>query len=232
MQSHKPNRKMNKADMVYEILREGIINGQWRPGDRLYDNELAEQFGTSRNSVRQALSNLVESRLVEKGHWNGYWVRTPKWEEMAEAIDLRESLEFYVFQKLEKFPEDEFQEVLKLLEEQLNATKEALKSKHQVSLTIDMGFHEILYNAVAPYWLVDIMEELHAITDLQLNAHFKLFPEVSSISYKQHYGIFEKLKERDFEGIKPLLLEHLESYKKRAHEAYLRSLELKEKEDK
>ena len=62
-------RRTGRED-VYRRLREAIVDGELRPGERLRDGELAESLGTSATPVRHALTRLIEQGLVEM-HRNG-----------------------------------------------------------------------------------------------------------------------------------------------------------------
>ncbi|PRB18620.1 GntR family transcriptional regulator [Microbacterium sp. MYb62] len=53
------------SEDVYRRLREAIVTGELRPGERLRDYELAEDLGTSKTPVRHALDRLAEEGLVE-----------------------------------------------------------------------------------------------------------------------------------------------------------------------
>ena len=53
------------SEDVYRRLRDAIVNGELRPGERLRDYELAESLGTSKTPVRHALARLAEQGLVE-----------------------------------------------------------------------------------------------------------------------------------------------------------------------
>ncbi len=53
------------SDDVYSRLRDAIVNGELRPGERLRDYELADALGTSKTPVRHALDRLAEHGLVE-----------------------------------------------------------------------------------------------------------------------------------------------------------------------
>ncbi|MFF1539868.1 GntR family transcriptional regulator [Microbacterium sp. NPDC058269] len=53
------------SDDVYRRLRDAIVDGELRPGERLRDSELAEDLGTSKTPVRHALARLAEQGLVE-----------------------------------------------------------------------------------------------------------------------------------------------------------------------
>ena len=214
------SKKLNKADMAFEILHEGIMEGKWKPGDRLYDDELAERFGTSRNSIREALSNLVKHRLVEKTHWKGYKVREPKWEEIEEAIEIRECLEMYVLQKLQALSAEKYNKLIEKLEKQLDNAEVLLNTDDRQYRKVDMLFHEILYSTISYGGLPGLLEVLHAVTDLQMQDHYRLYPEVSKMSHNQHREILAKLKVRDFEEVKRLMQDHIENYMDRAKLAY------------
>ncbi|MEU4014126.1 GntR family transcriptional regulator [Microbacterium sp. NPDC028030] len=53
------------SEEVYRRLRDAIVNGELRPGQRIRDYELAEDLGTSKTPVRHALARLAELGLVE-----------------------------------------------------------------------------------------------------------------------------------------------------------------------
>ena len=53
------------SEDVYRRVRDAIVSGELRPGERLRDYELAESLGTSKTPVRHALARLAEQGLVE-----------------------------------------------------------------------------------------------------------------------------------------------------------------------
>jgi len=64
---------------VYEILKNKIEEDQMKPGDYLpSENKLAEMYGVSRLTVRQALSELAEEGLIEKRRGKGTIIIQPK----------------------------------------------------------------------------------------------------------------------------------------------------------
>lgn len=59
-------RNKRGYEYVYEQIREAIISGRYRPGDRLpAEREMAQIFGVSRHGVREAIRGLESSGLVE-----------------------------------------------------------------------------------------------------------------------------------------------------------------------
>lgn len=54
-------RTMTRAEEVAEVLRDEILRGQYRPGERLpSERELASRFETSRGAVREAVTKLEQ----------------------------------------------------------------------------------------------------------------------------------------------------------------------------
>lgn len=60
-----PLEQGNLSARAYVALREGLIAGRFRPGQRLIMQELAEQLGTSVTPVREACLRLVSERGLE-----------------------------------------------------------------------------------------------------------------------------------------------------------------------
>ena len=58
-------QQVSVADFVYTEILAAVHEGRLRPGERLNDIELADQFGVSRTPVREALQRLREIGLVE-----------------------------------------------------------------------------------------------------------------------------------------------------------------------
>jgi len=80
-------------EKVHEYLREEILNGRIKAGDRLVESDLANRIGTSRTPVREALHTLEREGLLESLHRVGYVVRPISELEVSELCEIRLSLE-------------------------------------------------------------------------------------------------------------------------------------------
>lgn len=87
------SRHRSLNDVVADALREAILSGQFKPGDRLPEPQLAEMFGVSRNPIREALHILSHEGLIEINRRKGARVQMMSYEEVAETIELRAELE-------------------------------------------------------------------------------------------------------------------------------------------
>ena len=82
-------------ERVLATLRQDIIAGRLRPGDRLVERELAERFGISRVPVREAIRALVAEGFVHFETPRRTVVRRLTPNDVRELFELREALEVY-----------------------------------------------------------------------------------------------------------------------------------------
>src|SRR4051794_21404395 len=74
-------------------LRELILDGELRPGERVAEIPLSERIGVSRTPLRLALARLEHEGLLNSLSAGGFVVRQLTREEIADAIELRGVLE-------------------------------------------------------------------------------------------------------------------------------------------
>ncbi|WP_199546459.1 GntR family transcriptional regulator [Streptomyces sp. N35] len=82
-------------EKVLAELRQDIVAGRLRPGDRLVERELAERFGVSRVPVREAVRALVAEGFVYFESPRRALVRRLDATDVQELFELREALEVY-----------------------------------------------------------------------------------------------------------------------------------------
>ncbi|NJN18850.1 MAG: GntR family transcriptional regulator [Oscillochloris sp.] len=78
---------ISRPDKVLSHLRQAILTGRFKPGDRLIEQEIAEEIATSRGPVRDALRHLEQEGLVQIYRNRGAMVST---------LGPRQAFEFYL----------------------------------------------------------------------------------------------------------------------------------------
>ena len=78
---------------VADALREAILSGELRPGEKLREVDLAQRFGVSRNPVREAMGELEQQGLITSLPNQGKVVVSPTDEELIQAYQVRLCLE-------------------------------------------------------------------------------------------------------------------------------------------
>jgi len=85
----------NGADRAYEVLRQRLVGGHYKPGTQLKEEPLAKEFGLSRTPVRAALKRLIADGLATADAGQG--VQVAQWSDwdVEETFQLRMLLEPY-----------------------------------------------------------------------------------------------------------------------------------------
>ena len=191
-------------DRVREALREAILAGVHRPGDRLIERPPAARFGVSRNPVREALKALDSEGLVEIAPRRGAVVARLSSDEAQEVIELRAALEGLGARLAARRLTDEAASRLPGI---LQAGETAAGAGDVAELArLNEVFHGTVMEAGANRYLVDFMRSLRART------HWLFAPiaqDRAVASWKEHAGILRAVLDRDEELAALLAARHV-----------------------
>lgn len=81
------------STQVADLVRDRILDGQFRPGMRLSEPDICAALKVSRNTVREAFRTLTQERLVSHELNRGVFVRIPLPEDVAEVYKCRRVVE-------------------------------------------------------------------------------------------------------------------------------------------
>ena len=97
----RPRRSYHKLS---ERLQRFMAEGQFRAGDKLPpERALAESFGVSRSSIREAIRTLAEKGLLESRHGDGTYVREPDMAPLRDAIIEAMNSEGMIFDDVNEY---------------------------------------------------------------------------------------------------------------------------------
>ncbi|MFC5307200.1 GntR family transcriptional regulator [Azospirillum picis] len=88
------------ARRVYRVLRNAIVTMQFRPGQALSEQEIADQLGVSRQPVREAFIKLSEGGLLTIRPQRGTFVVKISTKQVLDARFVREAVETAVVRKV------------------------------------------------------------------------------------------------------------------------------------
>ena len=97
------DRKLSRhslRDQAVEVLREAIIRGEIRPGDRINEAELADKLGISRGPLREAIQRVGAEGLIEFQRNRGAFVRELSLDDVRLIYDVRQALEGAAAQRI------------------------------------------------------------------------------------------------------------------------------------
>lgn len=136
------NNYLPLREVVFNNLRDAILKGDLKPGERLLENQLAEKLGVSRTPVREALRMLEQEKLVLLIPRKGAQVLDITVDDIKNIMEIRASLEMLAMKHACKNMQPaKIEEMKKLNAELENAFKNRDDEK---ASDIDVLFHNII----------------------------------------------------------------------------------------
>lgn len=95
----KPIEDQTRRGQIVLQIREIIVSGRVKPGERLTETDLATRLGVSRGPLREAIRELVDTGLVVSIPYKGLFVRSTTAKDLKELYSLRTTLECLAFRE-------------------------------------------------------------------------------------------------------------------------------------
>jgi len=145
-------------EVAYRRLRQLIVDGTLPPGQRIFENELADQLGISRTPLREALRQLETEGLVKPSARRGAIVSGLSAPEMEEEFLIRATLEGLAIRlAAPRLTADDYAQ----LERELERMQHALtRGQRTIFLEHHRLFHMILFEATNAPRLVRMLANL------------------------------------------------------------------------
>jgi DNA-binding FadR family transcriptional regulator len=209
------------TDEAIDKIREMIVSGRWRPGERLpREADLALQLGLSRNSLREAVRALSLVRVLEVRQGDGTYVSS------LEPDQLLETTRF-VTHLLQDHTVLEVFEVRRLLEpaaaalaavRMTDGERVALKAELdrmqgasgvEELVDADMGFHSLIARAAGNAVLSSLLDGLAARTMRARLWRGRADEAALAVTISEHVRIYEAIMSRDPELTRALAAAHI-----------------------
>jgi len=196
---HKPLR-----EVVADELRKLIVSGELAPGERLYEDRIAEQLGVSRNPVREAIRSLEAVGLVQVVPRRGAYVVDVDLEDIRRMQELRRVLDRWIVENAAKRrTEDD----IRKLDEIIAAGRAASAAGDLVRAAEQhRAFHLAIEAATKNPYVTVVMDPLRQRAELvfALRSHHD-----GTVGWESHKAIRDAIADRDHRRAKRLMDEHL-----------------------
>ncbi|MEH7383400.1 GntR family transcriptional regulator [Bacillus sp. JJ1533] len=183
-----------KKEMIYQILREEILNGQYKFGEKLVISRLAIRFESSEIPVREAINLLESEKLIEFKPHVGAVVSTLSAKDIREIFELRVELEGLATRlAVEALTEENFSELRKILDDSV----QAFKDKDYIRFEeLNVAYHNKIYSACNNQLLIRTIDDLWSNTK-RYPSLFKGNDEHIQASIHEHEDIYRALLRKD-----------------------------------
>ena len=197
---------MPLRDVVFKTLREQILTGELKPGERLMEVSLAKRLGVSRTPIREAIRKLELEGLAVTEPRRGAVVAMMTEKDMEDVLQVRRALEDLAVQiACEQISIPEIRELESAMAEfEHNTQGDDLAS----IVAADVRFHDIIYNATGNARLVLLMGNF---SEQMFRYRVEYLKERDNypVLIEEHRGIVDGLKRRDMELVTEIMRRHV-----------------------
>lgn len=203
LDTYKPLR-----EVVFETLREAIISGILKPGERLMEVQLAEELGVSRTPVREAIRKLELEGFVVMIPRKGAYVSDISFKDINDIFEIRGALEMLAAGlACERITEEELENLERLLVQKWDCLE---KDDVKGMIEIDTQFHEALYRASRNDRLVQIISNLREQIQ-RFRSTSLASPGRMREAWEEHKKVVEAISERNIPLAQQLAAEHIDN---------------------
>ena len=203
----------NLSDTIREYIREKIFLGEYKNGERIIEQELADELNTSRAPVREAIKDLINQGLLFSESNRGTYVLEFTREDVNEIFKIRTYLESTIFEFLvneDILTDKDFRKLQEIVEEmKLISNREAPYREKVVDFSKkDIKFHKYLWMKSGKKWTIKILFDLY----YQLRKAMIIDSESQedlSEDTKMHENILNHLKNKEKDEAIKILKDHM-----------------------
>lgn len=204
------------GEQVYRAIREQIISGRLRPGEKLSDLRLSDALHVSRTPVREALYRLVQEGVVQVYRRRGFAVTSITAQDVRELYEIRLGLELMAVRlggpQLDAAALHTMQHSHEIMATLMRAGAEgAFAAFHKA----DRDLHHALFVAARNRRLLALREGLQAQLDVLQVYGLRLEP-LFLLSIEHHAAIMDALIARDWPKAERAMAWHITEMQARA----------------
>lgn len=192
---------------LFTTLKDEILQGRLLSGQKLTEKVLCDKYQISRTPVREALHKLEMEGLVESIPNRGFYVLGLAEQDYLDMFTLRKIYEIQaVTWAIERITDEELEELEELFEfmEFYTMKKDVAKM-----LTINMNFHQKIYNASHNRMLKNL---LSSYQEMLKHIENPSTPKASYLDevFNEHREIFNAFKNKDIEAGRIAMANHMD----------------------
>ena len=195
-------------EVVFNTLRQAILKGELKPGERLMEIALAERLGVSRTPIREAMRKLEQEGLVVMIPRRGAQVANITEKDLNDVLEVRIALENVAIEKAcARMTEEEMRRLWLAAKE----FEHTIAEGNLVKLAeADVAFHEVIYQASDNKRLIQVLNNMREQI-YRYRVEYLKEDESRNRLVKEHEKITRAIKERDVKAAQELSFEHLEN---------------------
>jgi DNA-binding GntR family transcriptional regulator len=196
-----------KADLVYEYLREQIINGTYAPGRRMTLADLAGELGLSHMPVREALLRLEREGLLVSEPHKGMRVVPLSLDDAQEIFEIRCELEGLSAYKAAQSDDADLVDDLRAINGDF---ADAYERRDFTAMgSANWILHRRILQSAGSAQLTRVLED-HWTASQRYRSGYQLIPGRAKHTISEHHAIIDAIEARDADAARAAARAHIQ----------------------
>ncbi len=197
---------MPLRELVFTTLRQAILKGELKPGERLMEIQLAEKMGVSRTPIREAIRKLSNEGLVTLIPRKGAIVAGISEKMLTDVLQVRMTLERMAYECAFRNFTDKDRTALSKAEKNF---EEAVREGDLVKITeADEAFHFVIYEAAGNDKLKELLNNLRE-NMYRYRMEYSKDIDTRQALIEEHRSIYQSLTNGDSEAGLKIVEQHI-----------------------
>jgi DNA-binding GntR family transcriptional regulator len=205
------------VERAYRSLKQGIVEGKYRPGAPLSEVGLAMEHGMSRTPIREGLARLWQEGYLDRVVGHGYFVGRVTVQQIHDTFDVRRLLEGAAAARAAELATPEEIERLRALA----AVQIAASQDYRAAENANVQFHRAIATCARNTLALELIERCLAQVDrfMSLGVSFGPFQQGAT---EAHIAIADAIADHDPDGARARMEKHLDCGSQLMKEALMR----------
>ena len=201
------------TEEIANTVRDRILKGEYGIGERIKENQIAEELRVSRTPVREAIKQLENEGLIKSVPNRGSFAIGFTKQDIEDIYAVRMVVEVLAMRwAVNKITEEE----IKKLQDEFDIMEFYTHKKNgEKIMESNKRFHEIVYNASRSRFLVQTLKSYQEYVQQTRKVTVYCAKNLDVI-LEEHKEILEAIKERDENNAVEKILNHLSNSRERA----------------
>ncbi|MDO7787859.1 GntR family transcriptional regulator [Desulforamulus aquiferis] len=218
MEQYKQLTNTSLNTIVSKYLRDKILLGELKGGERIVESDIADLLGISRAPVRESIQELASQGLIKSIPRKGNFVVKFTMSDVAEIFDIRLLMENSVIEILineDKLTNYDISRLKAIVDEMTVISKgeDEFANKMIMLNEKDVEFHSYLWQRSGSARRVKILQDLHLQLRIAMVIDTKLTGNLDKTA-RDHYEIIKHLEQKDIENCVKAIRDHIISQEK------------------
>lgn len=194
------------GNRIFDILRDRILNGEYKTGQKLNELTLASELKISRTPIREALKQLDLEGLVMSVPNKGVYVKGFSPRDIDDMFEIRLALEGLAIQlAIERMDEVHLTKIKEIFELMEFYT---LKKDNDKINDLNILYHETIYQATQSTYFEQLLKDIHYYVSVTSRHSIKQ-PDRLESAITEHKAILDAIILGDKELAKDTIQKHI-----------------------